>query len=73
MRYLVAQFRSIFESVFQQQLQVDDFARCIQEDKESIVGGIEGYKDMLIIDAIHKAIVSGNKEKIGRPAACCYC
>jgi glucose-fructose oxidoreductase len=54
-----------FKSVFQQQLQVDDFATCIQEGKESIVGGQEGWKDMLIIDAIHRAIASGSKEQVG--------
>jgi len=54
-----------FEPVFQQKLQVDDFARCILENKESIVGGPEGWKDMLIIDAIYKAIASGKREKIG--------
>lgn len=54
-----------FESVFQQKLQVDDFAHCIQENKESIVSGTEGWKDMLIIDAIYKAIASGRRERIG--------
>jgi glucose-fructose oxidoreductase len=54
-----------FEHVFQQKLQVDDFARCVMEGKESIVKGEEGWRDMLIIDAIHKSIKSGKKEKIG--------
>jgi glucose-fructose oxidoreductase len=54
-----------FASVFQQKLQVDDFAQCVTENKESIVAGTEGWRDMLIIDAIHKAIASGKKEKIG--------
>jgi len=54
-----------FEPVFQQKLQVNDFARCVMENKESIVSGTEGWKDMIIIDAIHKAIASGKKEKIG--------
>ena len=53
-----------FEHVFQQKLQIDDFARCIMEDKESIVKGEEGWRDMLIIDAIHRSIKSGKKEKI---------
>jgi hypothetical protein len=35
------------------------------EDKESIVKGEEGWRDMLILDAIHKSIKSGKKEKIG--------
>lgn len=53
-----------FEQGFQQKLQVDDFCRCVIEDKPSIVSGEEGWKDMLIIDAIHKAIASGRHEKI---------
>jgi predicted dehydrogenase len=53
-----------FEHVFQQKLQIDDFARCILEQKESIVKGEDGWRDMLIIDAIHRSIKSGKKEKI---------
>ena len=54
-----------FEQVFQQKLQVDDFARCVMEDEESIVKGEDGWRDMLIIDAIHRSIESGKKERIG--------
>lgn len=54
-----------FEHVFQQKLQIDDFSNCIMENKESIVKGEDGWHDMLIIDAIHKSIKSGKKEKIG--------
>lgn len=54
-----------FEHVFQQKLQIDDFGRCVIENKESIVKGEEGWRDMLIIDAIHKSIKSGKKEKVG--------
>jgi predicted dehydrogenase len=54
-----------FDQVFQQRLQVDDFARCVSENKQSIVSGEEGWKDMLIVDAIHKAIASGRKERVG--------
>ncbi|MEX2235458.1 MAG: Gfo/Idh/MocA family oxidoreductase [Cyclobacteriaceae bacterium] len=54
-----------FDQVFQQKLQVDDFARCVTENKQSIVSGEEGWKDMLIVDAIHKALASGRKEKVG--------
>jgi glucose-fructose oxidoreductase len=54
-----------FEHVFQQKLQIDDFARCVLENQESIVKGEEGWRDMLIIDAIHRSIASGKKEKIG--------
>ena len=54
-----------FEPVFQQKLQVDDFARAVMENKESIVSGTEGWKDMMVIDAIHRAIASGRREVIG--------
>lgn len=50
-----------FEPVFQQKLQVEDFARCILEKKDSIVKGEEGLKDMLIIDAIRESIETGKK------------
>ena len=50
-----------FEQVFQQKLQVEDFARCILEGKDSIVGGEEGLKDTLIIDAIQESIRTGKK------------
>lgn len=53
-----------FQEVFQQQLQLDDFARCIRENRQSIVSGEEGWKDMLILDAIHRSIESGRKEKV---------
>ena len=54
-----------FPAVFQQQLQLDDFARCVMENKGSIVRGEEGWKDMLIVDAIHRAIGSGKRERVG--------
>ncbi|HEY4654828.1 MAG TPA: Gfo/Idh/MocA family oxidoreductase [Cyclobacteriaceae bacterium] len=54
-----------FEQVFQQQLQIDDFARCVAENKESIVKGEDGLLDMLIVDAIHEGIGSGRKVKVG--------
>jgi glucose-fructose oxidoreductase len=51
-----------FEQVFQQKLQIDDFARCILENKESIVKGEEGWKDMLILDAIHQSVQAGGQK-----------
>src|SRR5690606_27246261 len=54
-----------FEQVFQQKLQIDDFAACILEDRESIVKGEDGLHDMLIIDAIHQSIeASGKRIKV---------
>lgn len=54
-----------FPQVFQQKLQIDDFARCVMEGTQSIVPGEDGLADMLIIDAIHEAIESGGRVKIG--------
>ncbi len=53
-----------YPQVFQQKLQIDDFARCVLEDEESIVGGEDGLKDLLIIDAIHESIRTGKKVKV---------
>lgn len=55
-----------YEQVFQQKLQIDDFARCVMEKRESIVSGIDGLKDMLIIDAIHESITTGSKVAVGQ-------
>ena len=54
-----------YPQVFQQKLQIDDFARCVLEDQESIVKGEDGWRDMLVIDAIHEAIKTGERVKIG--------
>ena len=54
-----------YEQVFQQKLQIDDFARCVRDDQESIVKGEEGWLDLLIVDAIHKSIETGQRVKIG--------
>jgi glucose-fructose oxidoreductase len=55
-----------YPQVFQQQLQMEDFARCILEKDASIVSGEDGLKDMLIIDAIHASILAGGaRVKIG--------
>jgi glucose-fructose oxidoreductase len=55
-------------SVFSQQaLQMDDFARCIQEGVESEVSGLEGLKDMLVVDAIYKSITDGSKRTLVEP------
>ena len=47
-----------------QALQMDDFSRCVKENKESKVNGEEGLKDLLVVDAIYKAIASGKREKV---------
>ncbi len=53
-----------YKHVFQQKLQIEDFAKCVIEDRESIVSGEEGLNDMLIIDAIHKAVANGGRVAI---------
>jgi predicted dehydrogenase len=53
-----------FEHVFQQKLQIEDFARCVLENKESLVKGEMGLQDMIIIDAIHESIKTGQRVKI---------
>ncbi|MEX0822274.1 MAG: Gfo/Idh/MocA family oxidoreductase [Rhodothermales bacterium] len=50
-----------FPQVTQQALQMDDFARCIEEDEESRVPGEEGLRDMKVIEAIYRSIDSGSE------------
>ena len=47
-----------------QALQMDDFSKCVKENRESKVSGEEGLKDLLVVDAIYKSIASGKKEKV---------
>jgi predicted dehydrogenase len=39
--------------------QIDDFARCILEDRPSKVDGLEGLRDMRIIEAIYESAHTG--------------
>jgi glucose-fructose oxidoreductase len=48
----------------QQALQMDDFARCVREKRESIVGGPMGRRDMRIIDAIYEAAQTGKRTAV---------
>ena len=50
--------------VNQQALQMDDFARCILDDRESIIGGKMGRRDMVIIEAIYRAMETGERVPI---------
>lgn len=45
----------------QQALQMDDFALCVREKRESIVGGAMGRRDMRIVDAIYEAAKTGKR------------
>ncbi|GAB5560729.1 MAG: Gfo/Idh/MocA family oxidoreductase [Synoicihabitans sp.] len=50
-----------FPPLRQQALQMDDFANCILEDRESRVGGAMGRRDMKIIEAIYRSAETGRK------------
>lgn len=48
----------------QQALQMDDFANCILTNKNSIIPGELGRRDLVIIEAIYKAAATGNKVNV---------
>jgi glucose-fructose oxidoreductase len=48
----------------QQAAQMDDFALCVREKRESIVGGPMGRRDMLIVDAIYEAAKTGKRTRV---------
>jgi predicted dehydrogenase len=52
-------------NIIQQAAQMDDFAECVRQNKQSRVPGEEGLKDMRVVDAIYRSLDSGKKEKIG--------
>jgi glucose-fructose oxidoreductase len=45
----------------QQALQIDDFARCILENRETKVPGELGRRDLVIIEAIYSSAAAGGK------------
>jgi len=47
--------------VNQQALQMDDFALCVRENRESLVRGEMGRRDMVVIEAIYEAARTGRK------------
>ena len=49
------------EVLSQQALQLDDFAQCVREGRESPVSGAMGRRDMVIIEAIYKSAAQGGK------------
>lgn len=53
-----------FPHINQQTAQMDDFANCIIQNKNTIVPGEMGLQDIKIVEAIYRSIASGNKEKI---------
>ncbi len=48
----------------QQALQMDDFALCVRDQRESIVGASMGHRDMVIIDAIYQAARTGRRTTV---------
>jgi predicted dehydrogenase len=53
-----------FPQIIQQAAQMDDFANCVMQNKQSRVPGEEGLKDMKVVDAIYRSLDSGKKERI---------
>lgn len=50
-----------FREVNQQALQMDDFALCIKEGRQTKLSGEEGRKDVAILQAIYKAMETGER------------
>ncbi len=50
--------------VIHQALQMDDFADCVRQNRQSRVPGEEGLKDMKVVDAIYRSLDSGKRELI---------
>jgi predicted dehydrogenase len=53
-----------FPQINQQAAQMDDFATCILQQKNTRVPGEMGLKDMKVVEAIYRSVASGKKEKI---------
>jgi glucose-fructose oxidoreductase len=45
----------------QQAVQIDDFARCVREGRESPVSGVMGRRDLVIIGAIYRSAAEGGR------------
>jgi glucose-fructose oxidoreductase len=48
----------------QQALQLDDFAKCVREGRESLVSGEMGLRDMKIIEAIYTSAANGGSRTL---------
>jgi predicted dehydrogenase len=53
-----------FPQVTQQALQMDDFALCIKEGRQTSVSGEEGRQDVKILQAIYKAMETGERVEV---------
>ncbi|TWU58482.1 Glucose--fructose oxidoreductase precursor [Rubripirellula tenax] len=54
-----------FENVDQFAAEMDAFAKCILEDRQSTVSGEEGLRDLLAVEAIYESIRTGQRTKVG--------
>ena len=45
--------------------EMDDFAQCIINDRESRVSGEEGLRDLIAIEAIYRSISTGGTVRLG--------
>jgi glucose-fructose oxidoreductase len=50
-----------FPRINQQAAQMDEFAWCVKEDRDSRVPGEMGRRDMVIVEAIYRAMESGQR------------
>jgi predicted dehydrogenase len=53
-----------FPQVIQQALQMDNFAECVNNKRESSVNGEEGIRDIKVVEAIYRALASGKRELV---------
>jgi glucose-fructose oxidoreductase len=53
-----------YPAPYQQALQLDDFAQCIQTGRATPVPGEMGRRDLTIIEAIYRAAASGRREAV---------
>lgn len=53
-----------FEDINQQALQMDDFARAIQEKRDTPISGEMGRQDVKILQAIYRAMETGERVEI---------
>jgi glucose-fructose oxidoreductase len=53
-----------FAAPYQQALQMDDFAQCVQTGRATPVPGEMGRRDLTIIEAIYRAAASGRREAV---------
>ena len=46
-------------------VEMDDFAQCILENRESKVAGEEGLKDLIVVEGIYESIRTGSAVRLG--------